>query len=165
MCWIFEQGKDIIKINSLEDIPTEYKKSIGFIYHIEQKSTGRKYIGRKMFYENKTVQKNKIKKKIKKETNWLNYWSSSQTLINLVEEMGEEDFVRRILVFCSTKSQMIYSEECLLYFCDAMLNPIWVNDNIRSKIYSSWFQNPKKQIDNEQFFNQIKSVKCILNRQ
>lgn len=165
MTWAYKNKSETTSITALSDIPSDYSKAIGFIYLIKQKSTNKKYIGRKMFYENKTVQKNKIKKKIKKETNWLNYWSSSQTLISLVEEIGEDDFDREILVFCMSRSQMIYSEECLLYHYDAMLDVSWFNDNIRSKIYSSWFQNPKKQIDNEQFFNQIKSAKFNLNRQ
>lgn len=157
--WDYNNNSNVIKIISIDDIPEEYKNAIGFIYQITQISTGKSYIGRKMLYENKTTQKKGIKTKNKVETDWKNYFSSSDELKQLKEDIGIDDFKREILVFCFTKSQMIYAEECLLYHVDSLLKPEWFNNNIRSKIYKSWFNNPKKKKENDLFLNDITKAK------
>src|SRR5574343_284933 len=157
--WDYNHYDNTIKILSITNIPEEYNKAIGFIYQITQISTGKKYIGRKMLYENKTIQKKGIKSKNKVETNWLNYFSSSDELIQLKNEIGVDDFKREILVFCFTKAQMIYAEECMLYHVDSLLKSEWFNNNIRSKIYKSWFNNPKKKKENDLFLNSIIQAK------
>jgi hypothetical protein len=123
------------------DIP---EKAVGFIYTIVQKSTKKKYIGRKLM----TMAGQKMvagkKKKIRKESNWRSYWSSSPWLIDYIKEHGTDDFTREIIVFCEGKGSMAYIEECLLYTLGALESPNWLNENIRSKVYRTWISKDGK---------------------
>jgi hypothetical protein len=125
------KGKEITD----EDIKESY---IGFIYLITQKSTGKKYIGKKLLTSAATKTVNGKKKKIRKPSDWKNYWSSSPSIKELIEQCGESDFDREILVFCSSKGSLLYNEEMALYMVGALEDDVWINANIRSKVYSSW---------------------------
>lgn len=85
------------------------KDFYGFIYEIEEKHTGRLYIGRKQ-----------IKTKTKKNNNWREYTSSSKELISLIEEKGKDNFNFRIILLCSGKSQLTYEEEKLQFENDVL---------------------------------------------
>jgi hypothetical protein len=128
--WIY-QGKPI----EPEDIPP---KAFGFIYLITQISTGRKYIGRKLLTSaaRKTV-KGKTKK-IRKESDWQSYWSSSPEIKELIEAAGHDDFTREILVFTTSRGSTAYLEELSLHLVGALESDKWINGNIRTKIFSNW---------------------------
>lgn len=130
---------------------------LGFIYIITQKSTGKKYIGRKMLWKTKT---RTIKGKKKKEivsSDWLTYWSSSPYLLDMIEEYGKDDFSREILIFCYSKSEILYAEEAILYHVNAMLDDSWLNGNIRTKIQKSWFSKTGKDV-----LNRMEEMRKIL---
>lgn len=150
MSWIYE-GKFI---ESIDDIPPH---SIGFIYIITQISTGKKYIGRKLLTKSsRKIVKGKIKKS-RIESNWKDYWSSSPELQKLVKEIGEQDFRREILIFCKSKSELLYAEEFALYFSNALLDDQYFNANIRSKVHRKWFSEVKD------FRDRIEILKQKLN--
>lgn len=117
------------------DIPTE---AIGFIYLIRQTSTGRKYIGRKLLTRASTKTVKGKRKKLRIESDWRNYWSSSPKIKEWIEEQGTHDFTREILTFVSSKGMLAYAEEMALYSVGALESDMWINDNIRSKIYRTW---------------------------
>lgn len=127
--------KDSI-IESVDQIPNS--KAIGFIYIITQISTGKRYIGKKLLTKAATKQTKGVKKKIRKESDWKSYWSSSPKIHAWIEENGYDDFKREILVFVSSKGMLAYSEELALYSLGALESDLWLNDNIRSKVYRSW---------------------------
>ena len=125
-------------INSEDDLPKD-KKYIGFIYLLVQKSTGKKYIGRKLLQKPKYTTVNKKKKKTMVSSDWMTYYSSSPVIIEFVKEHGTDDFTREILVFATSKGSMIYMEEMALYVVGALENPeLWINENIRAKVYRNW---------------------------
>lgn len=142
--------KDSI-IESLDQIP--YSKAIGFIYIITQLSTGKRYIGKKLLTKAATKQTKGVKKKIRKESDWLKYWSSSPKIQAWIEENGYDDFTREILIFCNKKSELLYAEEFCLYVTDALLVDDFINSNIRSKVYREWFSKESS------FLDQIKYLK------
>ena len=84
--------------------------SFGFVYMIENTITGRKYIGRKYFTIAGTKQVNGKRKKIRKPSDWQNYYGSNETLKEDVSILGEDKFVRTILHLCKTKSECNYYE-------------------------------------------------------
>ena len=134
MMWIYK-GQEI---HSEEDLPKD-KKYVGFIYLMIQKSTGKKYIGRKMLYKPKTVTVNKKKKKTMVASDWLTYYSSSPVINEYIEQHGTDDFTREILVFVTSKGNMVYCEELALYMVGALEKPDeWINENIRAKVYRNW---------------------------
>ena len=59
---------------------------VGFVYIIVNLSDGRKYIGRKYFYNVRKV-KGKTRRQ-KSESNWKEYYGSSENLLTDVEEQG-----------------------------------------------------------------------------
>lgn len=123
-------------ISSITDIPVN--KAVGFIYIITQISTGKRYIGKKLLSKSTTKTKAGKKRKIRVESDWLNYWSSSPKILHLITENGTHDFTREILVFVTSRGMMVYAEEAALYMAGALESENWFNDNIRSKVYRSW---------------------------
>lgn len=127
MSWLYK-GKEIED----SDIPT---KAQGFIYLITYLPTNQKYIGRKLLTKAHRRQKNKKVIRTRVESDWREYWSSSPEVKQLVEEKGTDNFVREILVFADTKGQLNYLEEKFLYCVGALESEVWLNSNIRSKMY------------------------------
>lgn len=82
----------------------------GFVYLIENLTDGKKYIGKKLFIFTKTKTVKGKRKKIKTESDWRTYWSSSDELKSDVEKYGEQNFRRTILHLCMNKGTCNYLE-------------------------------------------------------
>ena len=98
------QGKPV------DEIPDEYE---GFVYLITNLTNGRKYIGKKLakFKTSKPPLKGKKnRRRGYKESDWKDYWGSSDKLQADVEELGTENFSREILYFCTSRAEMSYLE-------------------------------------------------------
>ena len=114
------------------DVP---KSSIGFLYIITHLPTNRKYIGRKLLTRAafKTVKGKK--KRIRKPSDWNEYWSSSPELLKLIEAEGLGNFSREIICFADSKSSLSYMEEAFQYQHGVLESDKWFNSNIRAKVY------------------------------
>ena len=131
--WTY-QGKEILEE---EDIP--FENAMGFIYLITQKSTGKRYIGRKLLTKASSKTVKGKKKKIRTQSDWQKYWSSSPQIKEWIKEAGgTSDFTREILCFVSSRGSMVYCEEMCLYELGVLETDNWLNNNIRSKVYRSW---------------------------
>lgn len=84
--------------------------SYGFVYIITNLETGRKYIGKKLFYFSRTKQVKGKKKRIKVNSDWLTYYGSSDELQKDVVLYGIEKFQREILHLCKSKGECSYLE-------------------------------------------------------
>jgi len=103
MNWTYE-GKEITEISD------EYE---GFVYLITNLTDNRKYVGKKLakFKTTKPPLKGKKnKRRGHKESDWRDYWGSSDKLIADVEKLGENKFTREILYFCKSRGEMSYLE-------------------------------------------------------
>ena len=103
MNWTY-QGNDI------DTIPDEYE---GFVYLITNTKNDRKYIGKKLakFKTTKPPLKGKKnKRRGYKESDWRDYWGSSDKLQADVEQLGADKFTREILYFCTSRAEMSYLE-------------------------------------------------------
>jgi predicted DNA-binding antitoxin AbrB/MazE fold protein len=92
---------------------------VGFVYQITNLTNNRKYIGKKLakFTKTKTRtvklksgEKRKKKIRTKEDSDWREYWSSSEELKKDVEKLGEQNFRREILHFCNSKGMLSYME-------------------------------------------------------
>ena len=91
----------------LEEIP---ETAYGYVYLITNTVTGRKYIGKKLFWFRKTKQVKGKKKRIKVESDWRDYWSSSDEVKKDVVTVGTDKFIREILHSCPNKGSCNYLE-------------------------------------------------------
>ena len=95
---------------TLDSIPNEFE---GFVYLITNLTTGQKYIGKKLakFKTTKPPLKGKKnKRRGHKESDWKEYWGSSDRLNADVEALGPENFTREILYLCRSRAEMSYIE-------------------------------------------------------
>jgi hypothetical protein len=96
--------------NIIDSIPEEYE---GFVYLITNTTNNKKYIGKKLakFKTTKPPLKGKKnKRRGHKESDWKEYWGSSDRLQADVEALGPENFTREILYFCTNRAEMSYIE-------------------------------------------------------
>ena len=147
MSWIYKG-----KVLEDDDIP---EKAQGFIYLITYLPTNQKYIGRKLLTKAHRRQKNKKVIRTRVESDWREYWSSSPEVKLLVEQEGTDNFVREVLVFAQSKGQLNYLEEKFLYCVGALESEVWLNSNIRSKMYK---RNILNKLDTEEINSVLHSI-------
>lgn len=86
--------------------------SVGFVYIITDPD-GKKYVGKKNFFSKRKLPplKGKTRRRTKIiESDWREYYGSSETVKQLVEETQAKGFKREILHLCKTKGEMSYLE-------------------------------------------------------
>jgi hypothetical protein len=109
----------------------------GFVYEIIDKVNGKRYIGKKFFW-NKRKQPGK-KRRITIESDWRNYYSSSEEIKKLVKECGKNRFERHILSLHELERDVNYMEVKLQYTLgvlekvDANGEMLYYNGNISGK--------------------------------
>ena len=85
----------------------------GFVYLITNTTNGRQYVGKKLakFKKTRPPLKGRInKRRSKVESDWKDYWGSSDHLNADVAELGEDKFTKEILYICNTRGVMSYLE-------------------------------------------------------
>jgi len=83
---------------------------IGFIYIITNETNGRQYIGKKLLKFKKTKTVKGKKKKFLHDSDWQTYWGSNDELKDDIKRLGESNFRREIIRFCTSKSELTYFE-------------------------------------------------------
>lgn len=104
----WELGNNITLPEDFEENPP-----MGFVYRIENKETGKFYIGQKKIIkvEKRPPLKGKVRKrKIVKQSDWKTYCGSSNELKNDVLNLGEDKFDFKIIRFCNSKWECSYWE-------------------------------------------------------
>ena len=109
--------------------PGEY---YAFVYCITNLLSGRQYIGKKFFYSSKRKQVNKVRKSYKVESDWKDYWSSSDELKADVQTLGAENFKREIIHLCRNKGTANYLEAKEQFVRQVLED--------KDKWYNSWIQ-------------------------
>ena len=85
----------------------------GFVYLITNTTNGRQYVGKKLakFKKTRPPLKGRInKRRSKVESDWKDYWGSSDHLLADVAQLGEDKFTREILYICKSRGVMSYLE-------------------------------------------------------
>ena len=125
------------KVFESEDIKDYY----GFCYLLTDLENGKQYIGRKYFY---SIRKKKgIRKKVRSESDWKSYYSSSKKVKQMVLESGHNRFKREILSLYLKKGQVNYNETKLLFQHNVLEakdengEKLYYNDNIMNRYFST----------------------------
>lgn len=118
--------------------------AIGFVYLITNRLDGRRYIGKKLFFFTKTKTLKGKKKRVKSESDWRDYWSSSEELKADVARLGVENFSREILYLCDNKGTMNYLEAREQFDRRVLEEPGYYNGYIMCRLHKSHVKLPAK---------------------
>lgn len=114
---------------------------VGFVYCItDLNNDNKKYIGKKNFYSTRRLPplKGKTRKrKVVKESDWQDYFGSSDEVKELVESHGRDSFRREILHLCNSKGEMSYLEAKEQFDREVLLSDEYYNGIINCKIHRS----------------------------
>lgn len=134
--WLFEDKE-------ITELPED---CVGFIYLITNLTNNRKYIGKKLAkfsktsvktvtLKNGTKKKKKIKSKI--DSDWMEYYGSSNELNKDIELLGKENFTRQILFFCKSKAECSYIEAREQFIHKVLESDDYYNNNIMIRVHGS----------------------------
>lgn len=123
---------------------------VGFVYLITNKTTQRKYIGKKLSkfsrtkyktvtLKNGTKKKKKIKSKI--DSDWLDYYGSSIELNKDIELLGKDNFTREILFLCKSKAECSYIEAREQFMRKVLETTDYYNGQISVRVHGSHILN------------------------
>jgi hypothetical protein len=120
MSWFFEGA-------IIDEINPQY---CGFIYIIKNKTNNKQYVGKKLLKFKKTKIIKGKKKRFYVDSDWREYFGSSEYLKEDVKLLGEDNFHREIIRFCKSKGELSYYEAKLQMDLDVLLYP--------DKYYNEW---------------------------
>ena len=147
MNWIYQNQE-------ISDISQFPKNTFGFVYKITHLPSKKSYIGKKFLYHQRKVKLGKKElaqyegvvgrrpayKIAIKESNWKDYYGSSKSLLELVNEELEENFSKDILFVASNKKLLTYYETQSLFVYRVLEEPeMYFNDNILGKFFRKDF--------------------------
>ena len=128
MTWLY-------KNKEVTAIPAEF---IGFVYLITNVTNDRRYIGKKLtqFKRSKKPLKGKVnKRRYTVESDWKDYYGSSDELSADVALLGKDKFKREILFWCSSKSELSYIEAREQFTNKVLESKRWYNGHIRVRVH------------------------------
>jgi hypothetical protein len=136
MVWLYENTQ-------IETLPED---CVGFVYLITNKTTGRKYIGKKLAKFSKTTYKvvklkngNKKRKKIRSkiDSDWQLYYGSNIELNQDIERLGADNFTRQILFYCRSKAECSYIEAREQFAYRVLESDDYYNGQISVRVHGS----------------------------
>ena len=111
----------------------------GFVYCITNNTNGRQYIGRKYFWKFRTPRGKK--RKVKSESDWKNYYGSSEELKEEIQQLGRHNFSRVMLSLHKTAGKTNFEETRQLFVNGVLTEqlddgtPRYYNSNILSRYF------------------------------
>ncbi len=108
---------------------------VGFVYLITNETTGMKYIGKKLFTKSKTYQKNKKKRRMRVESDWMTYTGSNAQLNEDVD--NGDQITKEILHLCDSRGWCSYRETQEILNREAIQSDQYYNGWVSCKIQRS----------------------------
>lgn len=140
MTWTY-QGKEVTVL------PDD---CVGFVYLIQNVTTGKMYVGKKLAkfaktsykvvkLKNGTKKRKKIKSKI--DSDWQDYYGSSNNLTEDINQLGNHNFRREILYYCKSKAECSYIESREQFSRRVLESDDYYNGHIQCRIHKSHIKN------------------------
>jgi hypothetical protein len=123
------------------NIPDNIEDYLGFVYVVTNLQNNKKYIGKKVFWNKIRRKPLKGKKRVrldKKESDWKDYYGSSNKLLSDVEKYGKDNFKREIIILCKSKFELSYFE-----LLEQIKNNVLLDDNYYNEIINIRLKAPK----------------------
>jgi len=128
----------------VEEVP---EGVVGFVYQITNTTNGRMYIGKKLaeFKKAKPPLKGRInKRRYTVESDWKDYFGSSDALTEDVVKLGKDKFTREILFYCKSRAELSYIEAREQFARKVLETDDYYNGHIRVRIHGSGILREKK---------------------
>lgn len=117
------------------DLPED---CVGFVYQITNTTNGRMYIGKKLarFKRSRPPLKGrKNKRRYKVDSDWREYYGSSDELTIDVNNLGKDKFKREILFYCRSKAELSYVEAREQFARKVLESNDYYNGHIRVRVH------------------------------
>jgi len=128
MTWTY-QGKEVVELP--QDV-------VGFVYIITNTTNDRQYIGKKLAKFSRTkppLKGKKNKRRTKVESDWRDYYGSSDELNEDIGTLGKDNFKREILFYCYSKSELSYIEAREQFNYKVLESDKYYNGHIRVRVH------------------------------
>ena len=123
------------KGNEITNMPEDV---VGFVYIITNTTNGRMYIGKKLskFKRSKPPLKGRRnKRRYKVNSDWQDYYGSSDDLTLDVNRLGKDKFSREILFYCKSKAELSYVEAREQFAHKVLESNDYYNGHIRVRVH------------------------------
>ena len=117
----------------------------GFVYRITNIQTGKQYIGRKYFVQNRKPKGGK--RKVTSESDWKKYYGSCPELKEDIKKFGKNIFKREILSLHTSVGKTNFEETRQLFLHNVLTEkltddtPAYYNSNILGRYYRKDYFN------------------------
>ena len=114
------------------------KGVVGFVYEITNTTNSRKYIGKKLAKFKKSrppLKGRKNKRRYNVDSDWKEYYGSSEELIADVKKLGIDKFTREILFYCNSKAELSYIEAREQFARKVLESDDYYNGHIRVRVH------------------------------
>jgi len=111
---------------------------VGFVYLITNTTNGRMYIGKKLakFKRSKAPLKGRRnRRRYKVDSDWQDYYGSSDDLTIDIKRLGAENFMREILFYCKSRSELSYVEAREQFSRKVLETNDYYNGHIRVRVH------------------------------
>tara|TARA_B100000085_G_C18196939_1_gene372007 strand:- start:134 stop:538 length:405 start_codon:yes stop_codon:yes gene_type:complete len=111
---------------------------VGFVYQITNNTNGRMYIGKKLarFKRSRPPLKGKKnKRRHMVDSDWQDYYGSSDELSADVIRLGKDKFTREILFYCYSKAELSYVEAREQFARKVLESNDYYNGHIRVRVH------------------------------
>ena len=128
MTWTY-QGTEV------KELPQDV---VGFVYIITNTTNDRQYIGKKLAKFSRTkppLKGKKNKRRTKVESDWKDYYGSSDELNEDIGTLGKDNFKREILFYCYSKSELSYIEAREQFNYKVLESDKYYNGHIRVRVH------------------------------
>jgi len=126
--WIYGQ-------KTVDELPEDV---VGFVYLITNLTNGRMYVGKKLarFKRSRPPLKGrKNKRRYKVDSDWRDYYGSSDELSADVMKLGKDKFQREILFYCHSKAELSYVEAREQFARKVLESNDYYNGHIRVRVH------------------------------